>query len=124
MPIHESVLTTAFVSAPFSSHLNDHLRGVHSPRLRDGRRGGYVRMSGSDRRVFFVLGNAGTGKGTQCKMLAKHFRLDHISAGDLLRAEIKTGSKRGEMIKSTIGEGKIVPCEITIELLKSAIDET
>lgn len=75
----------------------------------------------SSRRIFFVLGGPGSGKGTQCAKLVDKFGFDHFSAGDLLRAEVKSGSEQGKMIDGMIKEGKIVPGEITINLLKNAI---
>lgn len=72
-------------------------------------------------KVYFVLGNAGSGKGSQCAKLVEKYGFAHLSAGDLLRAEVKSGSERGEMISELIKEGKIVPGEVTIELLKAAI---
>lgn len=83
------------------------------------------RMSiGSSQKVFFVLGNAGSGKGTQCAKLVEHFGLDHVSAGDLLRAEVASGSSRGVKIGELIKEGLIVPGSVTVELLKDAIETT
>ncbi|KAK1581260.1 hypothetical protein Q3G72_004338 [Acer saccharum] len=73
--------------------------------------------------VIFVLGGPGSGKGTQCANIVKHFGYTHLSAGDLLRAEIKSGSENGTMIQSMIKEGKIVPSEVTIKLLQKAIQE-
>lgn len=46
----------------------------------------------------------------------------HLSAGDLLRAERRSGSKQGELIEQYIRDGKIVPVEITAGLLKAAIE--
>lgn len=74
-------------------------------------------------KVVFVLGGPGSGKGTQCANIVKHFGYTHLSAGDLLRAEIKSGSENGNMIQSMIKEGKIVPSEVTIKLLQRAILE-
>lgn len=74
--------------------------------------------------VIFVLGGPGAGKGTQCAKLVKEKGFVHLSAGDLLRAEQKReGSKYGELIASYIKEGKIVPQEVTVALLKQAITE-
>ncbi|KAK0583097.1 hypothetical protein LWI29_033322 [Acer saccharum] len=73
--------------------------------------------------VIFVLGGPGSGKGTQCANIVKHFGYTHLSAGDLLRAEIKSGSENGTMIQNMIKEGKIVPSEVTIKLLQKAIQE-
>ncbi|XP_075491908.1 UMP-CMP kinase 3-like [Primulina tabacum] len=73
--------------------------------------------------VVFVLGGPGSGKGTQCANIVEHFGYTHLSAGDLLRAEIKSGSKNGTLIDNMIKEGKIVPSEVTIKLLQRAIQE-
>ena len=40
-------------------------------------------------------GGPGSGKGTQCANIVQHFGFTHLSAGDLLRAEIKSGSENG-----------------------------
>ncbi|KAJ7961838.1 UMP-CMP kinase [Quillaja saponaria] len=74
--------------------------------------------------VVFVLGGPGSGKGTQCANIVQHFGYTHLSAGDLLRAEIKSGSENGTMIQNMIKEGKIVPSEVTIKLLQQAIQES
>ncbi|XP_074263571.1 UMP-CMP kinase 3-like isoform X2 [Silene latifolia] len=71
--------------------------------------------------VIFVLGGPGSGKGTQCTNIVQNFGYTHLSAGDLLRAEIKSGSENGTMIQNMIKEGKIVPAEVTIKLLQKAI---
>ena len=42
----------------------------------------------------------------------------HISAGDLLRKEKASGSKDGDMIEHCLREGKIVPVEVTVNLLQ------
>ena len=73
--------------------------------------------------VVFVLGGPGSGKGTQCANIVEHFGFTHLSAGDLLRAEIKSGSENGTMISNMIKEGKIVPSEVTIKLLERAMLE-
>eukprot|EP00696_Hemimastix_kukwesjijk_P007883 gnl/Hemi2/20005_TR6633_c0_g1_i1.p2 gnl/Hemi2/20005_TR6633_c0_g1~~gnl/Hemi2/20005_TR6633_c0_g1_i1.p2 ORF type:complete len:255 (+),score=73.42 gnl/Hemi2/20005_TR6633_c0_g1_i1:80-844(+) len=71
--------------------------------------------------VVFVLGGPGSGKGTQCAKLVKEFSFLHLSAGDLLRAEISSGSPNGAMISDTIASGRIVPVEVTLNLLRDAI---
>jgi UMP-CMP kinase len=74
--------------------------------------------------VVFVLGGPGSGKGTQCANIVEHFGYTHLSAGDLLRAEIKSESENGTMIQNMIKEGKIVPSEVTIKLLQKAMQES
>ncbi|KAI5083941.1 hypothetical protein GOP47_0000110 [Adiantum capillus-veneris] len=75
-------------------------------------------------RVVFVLGGPGSGKGTQCSKIVKNYGFTHLSAGDLLRAEIRSGSQYGAMIQNTIKEGKIVPSEVTVKLLQKAMKES
>lgn len=75
--------------------------------------------------VIFVLGGPGSGKGTQCAKLVKDFGFKHLSAGDLLREEQdRKDSEFGEMIKEYIRDGKIVPMEVTIQLLENAVQAT
>jgi len=75
--------------------------------------------------VVFVLGGPGAGKGTQCAKIVEGYNYTHLSAGDLLRAErAREGSEFGQLIGNFIKEGKIVPVEITINLLKKAMEET
>ncbi|RKP13560.1 adenylate kinase-domain-containing protein [Piptocephalis cylindrospora] len=75
-----------------------------------------------DMMVIFVLGGPGSGKGTNCARLVEDFGFEHLSAGDLLREEQRRpGSQYGELIKNYIREGKIVPMEVTIALLKKAM---
>ncbi|KAG2258693.1 hypothetical protein Bca52824_077987 [Brassica carinata] len=70
------------------------------------------------------LGGPGSGKGTQCANIVQHFSYTHLSAGDLLRAEIRSGSEVGSMIQSLISQGRIVPSEITVKLLCKAMEES
>ncbi|CAL9161616.1 unnamed protein product, partial [Musa hybrid cultivar] len=74
--------------------------------------------------LFFVTGGPGSGKGTQCTRIVENFGFTHLSAGDLLRAEIKSSSENGTMISNMIKEGKIVPSEVTINLLQKAMLES
>ncbi|KAJ1450727.1 adenylate kinase-domain-containing protein [Pelagophyceae sp. CCMP2097] len=73
-------------------------------------------------RVVFVLGGPGSGKGTQCARVVSKYGWVHLSAGDLLRAARKDpSSTQGELINEYIKEGKIVPVEITLGLIRSAM---
>jgi UMP-CMP kinase len=74
--------------------------------------------------VVFVLGGPGAGKGTQCQLL--HERLgdanggewQHLSAGDLLRAERESGGELGRLINAKIAAGELVPSSITVRCLE------
>ncbi|CAI7797836.1 unnamed protein product, partial [Closterium sp. NIES-54] len=74
--------------------------------------------------IVFVLGGPGSGKGTQCAKIVEEYGFTHLSAGDLLRAEIKSGSSHGNMIQNMIKDGKIVPAEVTVGLLQKAMKES
>jgi len=72
--------------------------------------------------VIFVLGGPGAGKGTQCARLVNDFNFAHLSAGDLLRAEQnRKGSQYGDLIRTYIREGTIVPMHVTMKLLENAM---
>lgn len=82
-------------------------------------------LSPSEATIIFVLGGPGSGKGTQCAKLVKDFGFKHLSAGDLLREEQdRPGSEFGDLIKSYIKDGLIVPMEVTIQLLENSITDT
>uniref|UniRef100_A0A453ABB3 adenylate kinase n=1 Tax=Aegilops tauschii subsp. strangulata TaxID=200361 RepID=A0A453ABB3_AEGTS len=70
------------------------------------------------------IGGPGSGKGTQCSRIASDFGFSHVSAGDLLRNEISAGTDQGEWILEIIREGRIVPSEITVELVRKAIESS
>ncbi|KAI5642191.1 hypothetical protein M9H77_00061 [Catharanthus roseus] len=74
-------------------------------------------------KVVFVVGGPGSGKGTQCEKIVQHYGYTHLSTGDLLRKEIKTGSENGTMIQNIMKEGKLVPSDLTVGLIKKAISE-
>ncbi|KAI5286177.1 hypothetical protein KEM54_006993 [Ascosphaera aggregata] len=76
------------------------------------------RFSAENVTVIFVLGGPGSGKGTQSAKIVADYGFTHLSAGDLLRAEQqREGSQYGDLIRSYIRDGKIVPMEITVGLL-------
>ena len=74
--------------------------------------------------VVFVLGGPGSGKGTNCSKIVELFGYVHLSAGDLLREERNSGSELADMINTFIAEGKIVPAEITVRLLRAAMEKS
>ncbi|KAL6068625.1 Uridylate kinase [Balamuthia mandrillaris] len=74
--------------------------------------------------IVFVLGGPGAGKGTVCARIVDDFGFVHLSAGDLLRAEMASGSQHGDMIANMIKEGKIVPSGVTVGLLEKAMDNS
>lgn len=70
-----------------------------------------------------LLGPPGAGKGTQAKLLAERLGVKHISTGDLLREEVRGGTKLGEKAKGYMDRGELVPDDLIIEMLKGRLDE-
>ncbi len=72
--------------------------------------------------LFLVIGAPGSGKTTACEALAqKEGEIAHFSTGDLLRAEIKSGSALGKTIEEIINKGDIVPVQIALQTIIKAI---
>jgi len=71
--------------------------------------------------VIFVLGGPGSGKGTLCEKLSLQSGYEHLSAGDLLREELKSGSQYADMIRTISSQGGLVPAELVISLLSKAM---
>ncbi len=74
--------------------------------------------------VVFILGGPGSGKGTMCELAEIQLGWVHLSAGDLLREERKKGGEVADSIEDFITGGKLVPREIIVNLLKSAMEYT
>ena len=68
-----------------------------------------------------LFGKPGAGKGTQANYIKNYFDLVHISTGDLFRNNIKNETQLGLIAKSYIDEGKLVPDQVTIDMLKSEV---
>ncbi|KAF9616382.1 hypothetical protein IFM89_029636, partial [Coptis chinensis] len=66
----------------------------------------------------------GSGKGTQCSAFAERFGFCHLSTGDILRAELESGSEQSAMIKKNMSKGVLVPSDFMTRLLKRAMLES
>ena len=62
-----------------------------------------------------IFGAPGSGKGTQSERVAKHYGLEHISTGDLLRKEAKSGTERAQEIEALISKGQFVSDEMILD---------
>jgi len=69
-----------------------------------------------------LFGPPGSGKGTQSEKLISKYGLKHLSTGDLLRSEIAGQTPLGLAAKSFMDKGQLVPDEVVIEMISSALD--
>ena len=70
-----------------------------------------------------LLGAPGAGKGTQAVRIAEKYGLVHISTGDIFRANIKDNTPIGQVAKSYIDAGKLVPDEVTCEIVRQRLEK-
>jgi adenylate kinase len=69
-----------------------------------------------------IFGAPGSGKGTQSAFIVEKYGLEHLSTGDLLRAECQTKSELGVLIDSYTSQGNLVPDELIISMLAKVLD--
>jgi adenylate kinase len=69
------------------------------------------------------LGPPGAGKGTQAIKIAQMFQIAHISTGDMLRAEMREGTKLGNEAKSLMDRGELVPDDVILGMVKNRIQK-
>lgn len=71
-------------------------------------------------RNIVLFGPPGAGKGTQSALLVDHFGFVHLSTGDIFRANIKGNTELGQLAKSYMDQGKLVPDDVTIRMLEDS----
>lgn len=77
------------------------------------------------KKLFLIIGAPGSGKTTDAELIAqKNENITHHSTGDMLRAEVASGSARGIELYSFMSKGEIVPIDIVIETIINAIKES
>ena len=69
-----------------------------------------------------IFGAPGSGKGTQSDKLIEKYGLEHISTGDVLRAEIKRGTELGQTAQKFIDQGQLIPDDLMVSILASVYD--
>lgn len=77
------------------------------------------------KKLFLIIGAPGSGKTTDAELIAEqNENITHYSTGDMLRAEVASGSERGIELDSFMSKGEIVPLNIVVESIINAIKES
>ena len=70
-----------------------------------------------------LFGPPGAGKGTQSERLIGKYGLSHLSTGDIFRFNISNKTELGELAKSYMDKGQLVPDEVTIKMLRAEVEK-
>lgn len=73
--------------------------------------------------IIWILGGPGSGKGTQCARIVEKYGFSHFSTGDLLRAEVASGTDKGKELADIMKRGDLVPNQEVLDLLQRAMQE-
>ena len=68
-----------------------------------------------------LFGKPGAGKGTQAEFLKEKYNLTHLSTGDIFRFNMKNDTALGQLAKSYMDAGDLVPDEVTIKMLEDEV---
>ena len=71
-----------------------------------------------------LVGPPGAGKGTQAVHLAEHYKIPHISTGDIFRANIKGGTELGKLAQSYMDAGNLVPDSVTNSMVEDRLGQS
>lgn len=72
-------------------------------------------------RPVIFLGPPGAGKGTQAKLVAKHYGVPHLSTGDMLRENVQLGTPLGALAKPIMERGDLVPDDLILRMVQERI---
>ncbi|KAK9929661.1 hypothetical protein M0R45_026751 [Rubus argutus] len=112
---------TAQPKAPQSSTLSARVP-IQSPSSLRAPNGLVVRCAyESEPLRVMISGAPASGKGTQCELITQKYDLVHVAAGDLLRAEIASGSENGKLARKYMDQGQLVPDEIVVMMVKERL---
>ena len=71
-----------------------------------------------------MLGGPGSGKSTYTEYLIRHFQINHIYPGGMLRKEVENNTEIGQRVKDIISKGQFVPNQIVLDLIKDKVNKT
>lgn len=69
-----------------------------------------------------LFGKQGAGKGTQAQLLCKHYKLVHLSTGDIFRLAIKQSTPAGKEAKSYLDQGQLVPDDVVNKVVREKFE--
>jgi len=72
--------------------------------------------------ILVLLGAPGAGKGTQAAIISQRTGLSHVASGDLFRKAAQEGTELGQLAKSYMEKGLLVPDEVTIKMILQRLD--
>ncbi|KAE8705908.1 putative adenylate kinase 5 [Hibiscus syriacus] len=107
--------SSSYSSLTLRLHGKTHLRISPKPK------GLRVSCSKSEHLKVMISGAPASGKGTQCELIVQKFGLVHISTGDLLRAEVSSGTEIGNKAKEFMNIGRLVPDEIVTAMVTARL---
>ena len=70
-----------------------------------------------------LFGPPGSGKGTQAERLISKYNLCHISTGDMFRYELSHNTELGQLARSYMDKGQLVPDSVTIDMLRKRVQD-
>ena len=70
-----------------------------------------------------LIGAPGAGKGTQARLLQEALALPHVSTGDLFRFNLKNETELGQLARSYMDRGELVPDEVTVAMVKDRLSQ-
>ena len=74
-------------------------------------------------RKYIIMGVQGSGKGTQAKLLADLFDLEHISVGDIFRWNVEHHTKLGAQVRRIVASGELVGDDLVEKVVRRRLDE-
>jgi adenylate kinase family enzyme len=72
--------------------------------------------------IVFVIGGPGSGKGTMCELAESQLGWKHLSTGELLRDEIRSGGPSAEAFNALLADGKLIPDQFVVSLLNRTME--